>query len=230
MITINRTYTFAGQLHTETKVVPRNSAQAQAYLATKDQRAGAAKVGHTEAIEEEEEDKKKEARKGPDGQVLFRPLRRISVWDPNPDGFVKGLPVPGAISAHSAAANAYKESPLKIIDKNHLGLDAGLWRRTPTTITLAAAAQGSTTPATSNIATKVTAAATAKQLKAQRLNVVDKSKLDWAEHVDSTEGAREELDKARRDKRSYLERRDFLERVEDRNEDERARVREKGKP
>ena len=37
--------------------------------------------------------------------------------------------------------------------------------------------------------------------------------MDWAEHVDK-EGAREELEAARRAKGSYLERRDFLERVE----------------
>ena len=65
-------------------------------------------------------------------------------------------------------------------------------------------------------------AGAAKHLKAQRLNVVDKSKLDWAEHVDAQEGAREELEKAKRDKGSYLDRRDFLERVEERGESSRS--------
>lgn len=226
MVTINRTYTFAGKLHTETKSVPHNSAQAQAYLATKDQRASAAKAGQPETIDEEE-DKKQESRKGPDGQVLFRPLRRTSPWDPNPDGFVKGLPVPGAASAHSAAASVYKEAPLKIIDKNHLSRDATLWQRISSTITTALAASQPTSTTTMSKAIPVTAKQ--QQLKAQRLNVVDKSKLDWAEHVDATEGARDELDKARRDKTSYLERRDFLERVEDRDEGERARAKEKGR-
>ena len=53
----------------------------------------------------------------------------------------------------------------------------------------------------------------AKAVKAPKLNVVDKSKMDWAEHVDK-EGAREELEAARKAKGSYLEKRDFLERVE----------------
>ena len=53
--------------------------------------------------------------------------------------------------------------------------------------------------------------------KEGKMNVVDKSKLDWEAHVEE-EGAREELEQARKGKGNYLERRDFLERAEDRRE------------
>ena len=73
MITISRTYTFAGQVHTETKIVPKTSAQAQAYLATKDQRAGAEEMPIEESTVAEVQGKL-----GPEGQILSQPKRRIS--------------------------------------------------------------------------------------------------------------------------------------------------------
>jgi len=48
---------------------------------------------------------------------------------------------------------------------------------------------------------------------------VEKSKHDWQRHVDAT-GAREELDAARKAKGDYLARKDFLERVEGRKDEE----------
>jgi hypothetical protein len=213
MITINRTYTFAGKIHTETKTVPRSSAQAQAYLATKDLRAGAEDETVNERLVLE-----RKVKKGPDGQVLFRPNRRISAWDPNPDGFIKGMPSTTSVATNTSTL---REGALKIIDKEHLGRDAALWTRMIPELT----SKLRWVTFKSNSVEPTSESAISRQLKAQRLNVVDKSKLDWAEHVDATEGARDELEKAKKDKTSYLERRDFLDRVEDHKEDERAKAR-----
>ena len=207
MITISRTYTFAGQIKTETKLVPRSSAQAQAYLATKDQRAGV-----EDSQIEETAIKKTQGKLGPESQVLSQPKRRISSWDPNPTGFIKGLPNVPTIIKTASAGNA-----LKVVSKTHLGTDAQLWHRVTPEITINAG-RAALQPGQAPIS------AFSRQMKVQRLNVVDKSKLDWAEHVDAT-GAREELAQAKKDKTSYLERRDFLDRVEDKAEDERARAR-----
>ena len=154
MITITQTYTFAGKTHTETKVVPRSSAQAQVYLAN-----------HTSSSKRETPVPADTQKKGPEGQILLKPLRRVSKWDPNPLGIIKNLP-------------------------------------TTTTST------------------------TKKDPKAQRLNVVDKSKLDWAKHVDQI-GAKDELEAAAKAKGSYLDRRGFLDRVEGFKEDELREARKK---
>lgn len=60
------------------------------------------------------------------------------------------------------------------------------------------------------------------KFKGPKLNVVEKSKMDWAVHVD-TEGLKEELDTHAKAKEGYLNRMDFLRDVEDRKEAE-ARV------
>ena len=209
MVTISRTYTFAGQIHTETKTVPKSSAQAQAWLVTKDQRAGIEDMQIEEPVTKEIQRKL-----GPEGQALSQPKRRISTWDPNPTGFIKGLPNIPAITKTASAGNA-----LKVVSKNHLGTDAQLWHRVAPEMMMnagRAVLQPGQAPTSSSVLSR--------QMKVQRLNVVDKSKLDWAEHVDATD-AREELEQAKKDKTSYLERRDFLNRVEDKAEDERARAR-----
>jgi hypothetical protein len=55
--------------------------------------------------------------------------------------------------------------------------------------------------------------------KGPKLNVVEKSKMDWAAHVD-TEGLKEELDVHAKAKDGYLNRMDFLREVEVRKEEE----------
>lgn len=208
-VTIEHTYKFAGKLHKQIKVVQRSSAEAKAYLATR----GSQSESDKDMMEEP--DLVDSARKtGPDGQMLSRPRRRISAWDPNPTGFIKGLPLAPALSKSNIGSGG-----LKSIDKHHLGLDAELWHRAIPQLVMRL---GSTVIQSAQDAASFS---TAKQSKVQKLNVVDKSKLDWAEHVDTTEGAKEELEKAKKDKRSYLERRDFLDRVEDKTEDDRAKAR-----
>ncbi|KAF7450372.1 BCNT domain containing protein [Pyrenophora tritici-repentis] len=67
------------------------------------------------------------------------------------------------------------------------------------------------------------APATKKTEKAQKLNVVDKSRMDWTGFVDK-EGIAEELDTHGKTKEAYLGRMDFLAGVEARREEERRNL------
>ncbi|KIW34794.1 uncharacterized protein PV07_01550 [Cladophialophora immunda] len=66
------------------------------------------------------------------------------------------------------------------------------------------------------------------QFKGPKLNVVEKSKMDWAEHVD-TEGLQEELDTHAKAKEGYLTRMDFLQQVAERRDAEARVARIKGR-
>lgn len=129
IITIKRSYVFAGETIIEEKIVPRSSAEASLYLQNQQKSSSAL----------------------PNQPPLRRPLKRKSRFEPNPEGNVKGLP---------ASAN-----------------------------------------------------------KGPKLNVVEKSKLDWAGYVDK-EGMQDELKNAEKAKDGYLSRTDFLGRVEAKREDE----------
>ena len=59
-----------------------------------------------------------------------------------------------------------------------------------------------------------------------KLNVVEKSKMDWASHVDA-EGLQDELDVHSKAKDAYLNRMDFLGEVEQRREEEARQARQK---
>lgn len=147
MITIKRTYRFAGEVHTEEKVVPKSSAEARLWLSQQ--------AANPQAI-------------ASDGKVIQRPLRKISRFDPN-----------------NKNLEAFKAS----------------W----TTST-----RGGTGVA------------------GPKLNVVEKSKMDWAVHVD-TEGLKEELDEHAKAKEGYLNRMDFLNEVEQRKEAEARAARVKNR-
>lgn len=70
MIKIKRTYKFAGEMITEEKIVPKDSAEAKAFLSS------------GENVELTEVD-------GVSSRNLRRPLRKISRFDPNPTGTIK---------------------------------------------------------------------------------------------------------------------------------------------
>lgn len=72
-------------------------------------------------------------------------------------------------------------------------------------------------------------AAGAEQLKGPKLNTVTKSRLDWAAYVDQ-EGIKDELDVHSKAKEGYLNRMEFLDRVDAKREDEKrnARMRTRG--
>ncbi|KAL8678302.1 MAG: hypothetical protein Q9186_005322 [Xanthomendoza sp. 1 TL-2023] len=137
-IAIKRTYVFAGETITEEKIVPKSSAEARLYLQSQ-----AAPPSPISPI---------------GGKPLRRPKKRPSMFEPNPEGIVKGIaPTPS---------------------------------------------------------------------KGPKLNVVEKSKLDWASHVDK-EGLKDELDVAEKAKDGYMGRMDFLGRSEMKREEERKNARTK---
>ncbi|KAI9802155.1 MAG: swr complex subunit [Piccolia ochrophora] len=123
MITIKRAYDFAGETITEEKQVPKSSAEARLFLESQQQASPSPKP------------------------ALRRPKKRVSMFEPNPSGTVKGL-------ANNSHTN-----------------------------------------------------------KGPKLNTIEKSKLDWAGFVDR-EGIKDELDVHSRAKEGYLNRMDFLGRVE----------------
>jgi hypothetical protein len=73
MIRIKRTYKFAGEMITEEKVVPKESAEAKIFLAEQDAEAAAAE----------------DTENGKVTVKLRRPLRKVSRFDPNPTGSIK---------------------------------------------------------------------------------------------------------------------------------------------
>lgn len=75
MIKIKRTYKFAGEMITEEKLVPRDSAEAKVFLAS------------GEAVEYADADAAAAAADA--ARNLRRPLRKISRFDPNPTGTIK---------------------------------------------------------------------------------------------------------------------------------------------
>lgn len=182
LIEIEETYNFAGESHTEKKLVSRSSVEGQKWLKTHPQAATSSETTDDQLAA------KQRIKRHPDtGEPLLRPFRRISLWDPNPSGTVKGLPT--NILSESAAGNK-----LRVVDKSKLG-----WH---------------------------TEKSAPQAAKATKLNVVEKSKMDWQAHVDAA-GDKEDLEKAAKAKGSYLERRDFLERVEARKDEEERRIRVK---
>lgn len=66
-----------------------------------------------------------------------------------------------------------------------------------------------------------------KKAKAQRLNTVQKSAIDWAAHVDK-EGLQDELTEYGRSKKGYMAKQDFLQNVAGRRDQEERRARLQG--
>lgn len=153
-VMIHRTYNFAGKVHTETKVVPRDSAEARLYLAS------------------------------------------------NPSD----LPAPTSASpprrpTKLARRSIFEPATEPLPQRADLKLGVG-------TIRERLVVQG-------------------REDKGKKLNTVEKSKMDWAGFVDK-EGIREELEVAEKGKGSYLQRKEFLDRVEGKREEEARRARMKG--
>ena len=165
-VTITHTYEFAGQTVSEQKRVHRDSAEAKLYLATqnpsKQSRIALDVSGNRVALQ--------------------RPLKRASMFEPNPTGEVKGLP------AHRQRL------------------------RTPSRTDVLAQQK------------RLEQEEEEKKAKAQRINTVQKSAIDWAAHVDK-EGLRDELTTYDRSKQGYMSKMDFLNNVEGRREQEERRVR-----
>ncbi|KAF3059263.1 SWR1-complex protein 5 [Daldinia childiae] len=153
MIKIKRTYNFAGKVHVEEKLVPRDSAEAKLYLASQDPTS-------VEDVEAEDSQPRRKPRKA------FR-----SIFEPVIEGLTQRADL-------------------------NLGMDARLQLR--------------------------------EQAKAKKLNVVEKSRMDWAGFVDK-EGIKDELELAGKSKESYVNRQDFLARVAANRDEEARRARVAGR-
>ncbi|OCL06042.1 BCNT-domain-containing protein [Glonium stellatum] len=200
LITIKRTYTFAGQRVTQEKRVPKFSAEARLYLSELAASHGtSAQPAEPTAQPESEAQADDPSPETPQNTTkkLRRPLRRPSRFDPNPTGFVRGLPPEAQLKWPRKAI---------IISTTLPDQENGL-----------AASTGSPAPS---------AAASKSMLppeKAQKLNVVEKSRYDWVGYVDK-EGIADELDEHGRAKEAYLGRMEFLAGVEARKDEERRRM------
>ncbi|KAL4818685.1 bucentaur or craniofacial development-domain-containing protein [Aspergillus spinulosporus] len=86
MVKIKRTYKFAGEMITEEKIVPRESAEAKLFLSGNGD-------GEVVAVTEDEvanmSGKGSENTSTNDAHRIRRPLRKISRFDPNPSGTIK---------------------------------------------------------------------------------------------------------------------------------------------
>ncbi|EWG44075.1 SWR1-complex protein 5 [Fusarium verticillioides 7600] len=148
MIRIKRTYNFAGRIHIEEKLVPRDSAEAKLYLASQGQEA---------------------PKNNPEKNVTRKAFR--SAFEPQVD-----------LLPHRVDLNLGMAARIK----------AG------------------------------------KEAQAKKLNVVEKSRMDWAGYVDK-EGIKDELELAGKSKDSYMAREDFLAKSEALREEDSRRARLAGK-
>lgn len=148
MIRIKRTYNFAGRVHTEEKLVPRDSAEAKLYLASQDPET------------------------------------------------------PNDSSTKQAPRKAFRSAFEPRIDILPQRADLNL-----------------------GMAARIKAG---KEAQAKKLNVVEKSRMDWAGYVDK-EGIKDELELAGKSKDSYMAREDFLAKSEARRDEESRRARLAGK-
>lgn len=106
MIKIKRRYKFAGEIHTEEKLVPRDSAEARLYMA---ESTGEKSMDSADVSQE--------------GQVIIklrRPLRKISRFDPNPSGVIKKSWEKQAVSTTSNDADGLKGTKLNTVEKSRL--------------------------------------------------------------------------------------------------------------
>ena len=139
------------------------------------------------------------------------PHRRVSRWDPNPAGTIRGLPSDIVQTGEKLILlDVHQGQRLKAINKSHLS-DWPAPVDVPTTWEY-------------NWRKPQVVSGTVKKWKVvvpkeQKMNVVNKSKMDWEAHVEQ-EGDREELVQAAKAKGAYLDRVDFLGRTEMNREEE----------
>ncbi|KAH9870157.1 hypothetical protein J1614_007079 [Plenodomus biglobosus] len=134
----------------------------------------------------------------PPRSKIRRPLRRPTRFDPNPTGYVRAL-------APEHQLFWPRQTP----------------KPTTTTITSTSLPQGQENPMP-----PPDAQTAGKLHKATKLNVVDKSRMDWTGFVHK-EGIAEELDTHGKTKEAYLGRMQFLAGVQARREEERLNAKSK---
>ncbi|MCJ1402978.1 hypothetical protein MMC11_006200 [Xylographa trunciseda] len=146
------------------------------------------------------------------------PSRRVSKWDPNPEGTIRGLPSDIVQTSEKLILlDVHQGQRLKTTNKSHLS-DWPAPVNVPTTWEY-----NWRKPQTLGVAVKKWKVVVPKE---QKMNVVNKSKMDWEAHVEQ-EGDREELVQAAKAKGAYLDRVDFLGRTEVTREEELRNARMK---
>lgn len=207
LVTVEKTYTFAGQRTTDTKQVPRSAlalheAEGWVAVAADETHTSIPKATSTTKATATTKPTTTSATTHPDPanpppkpphKSPHRPLRRASRFDPNPTGLVRALP-----------------------PEHQLYWPRKIFTSTTTTLPLP-----TSTTTSSHTATTATAS------KPPTLNVVAKSRLDWTGYVHQA-GLAEELVEHGKSKENYMSRRAFLEGVEARREEEGRRGRVAG--
>ncbi|KAF2726125.1 BCNT-domain-containing protein [Polychaeton citri CBS 116435] len=124
-ITIKRQIEFAGEVEEVEERVPKSSKEAQAYLAE-----------HPEADPEYEPASKGNVRVNDAGEELTRPLRRPSIFEPNPTAIVKGvdssklrLRAPSRVDVLMAERREETERRKKAEKMSTVGKSALDWKR-----------------------------------------------------------------------------------------------------
>lgn len=107
MIKIKRTYKFAGEMITEEKVVPKDSAEAKIFLAN-GENVDAMSTADMEA-----------AANAKAALKLRRPLRKVSRFDPNPSGSIKKSWEKQQPTAEAAMENA-RGPKINTVEKSRL--------------------------------------------------------------------------------------------------------------
>lgn len=161
-VKIKRRIKFAGQITEVEEEVRKDSGEAQAYLA--------------------EQEKEQKPPDSTNGDTLNRPLRRISSFEPNPLGIIKGV------------------APEK------------LRRRAPTRMDVMMAENR---------------AEEERKKKAEKLNMMQKTALDWKGFV-VEQGLGEEMQEYGKSKKGFLARETFLDKVHGAGEVARRNARLKG--
>ena len=205
-ITIKRTYKFAGETTTETRIVAKDSAEARLYLASlKDEpQLNKSTSNNKDSTGINATNTNEPLKSVPDQNMpplkpqrkYQRPHRRPSRFDPNPTGHVPALPEE---ASQLTWYDRYRAQTLMKALTNEK--DANDSR--PAAAVAAAAAKATT------VALKAPA-------EPRKLTTITKSALDWAQHVDTVEGLRDELDRYGKGKEDYLGKVEFLREVEGR--------------
>ena len=191
-ITIKRTTKFAGQVTTEERRVLKTSAEARLYLEEQErEKAANAKKQQQQQQQQEEERVDEEQQESQEQDVNAN------------------TPTKPQLRRPLFRRSRFEPNPTGEVKGLPPHLQLKWW-------------QHSRPGAVARISTRIEAAATTarpavKPSAATKLNVVDKSRHDWAGFVDQ-EGIAEELDEYGRSKQSYLSREDFLSRMEQRRE------------
>ncbi|GAA5963373.1 hypothetical protein JCM21900_000585 [Sporobolomyces salmonicolor] len=191
MITIQVEYKFAGETISQGKSVPRSSAEAQAWLALHPDSASA----KPSQLATSASSSAAPAAKDPTTSALDALFGPDSV-DPGAPASTTHQPAPEASSSASPAP-ASTSASASVSASPAPGPKGGPRKKAAGGLGALAASLGVGKPA--------------------KLNTLEKSKLDWTQYVSKEDGLSDTLAHARKD--GYLEKKDFLDRVEMRKEE-----------